>query len=234
VQSMLVHKDGLFFPFHRLLVHAHEYLLRTECEYSGAQPYWDEARDAGSFSSATILDPESGFGGDGKGPDGCLADGPFAKYTLHTGPDYENTVHCLSRAINNTKSQGSAQQNIDACMKLDKYADAWPCMENRPHQGGHQGIGGEMASAVSSPGDPIFYLHHAFLDRVWWQWQEGALPARLSDFAGYTTEYEPVTGWVNATLDDELNMFGIIPNATVRDLMDIRGGRLCYEYVDPY
>jgi tyrosinase len=177
-------------------------------------------------------------------------------------------VHCLSRAINDTKSQGAAQQNIDACMKLNKFADAWPCVENTPHVAGHQGIGGEMAATISSPGgnvaflpsfrplplapffvlrspfpfysrvfsprpDPIFYLHHAFIDRVWWKWQEGALPARLSDFAGYTTEHEPATGWVNATLDDELNMFGIIPNATVRDLMDIRGGRLCYEYVDP-
>ena len=150
-------------------------------------------------------------------------------------------------------------------MKLDKFADAWPCFEDRPHQGGHKGIGGEMSSAISSPGgnvsflpffrpfplllfsvlrftkvffsprpDPIFYLHHTFLDRVWWQWQERALPARLTDFAGYNTQYEPATGWVNATLDDELNMFGIIPNATIRDLMDIRGGRLCYEYVDPY
>ena len=65
-------------------MHAHEYLLRTECGYSGAQPYWDEARDAGSFATATILDPKTGFGGDGKGPNGCLADGPFANYTVCT------------------------------------------------------------------------------------------------------------------------------------------------------
>ena len=81
--------------------------------------------------------------------------------------------------------------------------------------------------------DPLFYLHHTFLDRVWWQWQKRSLPARLRDIAGYTTQNKPPTGWVDATLDDELNMFGIIPNATVRDVMDIRGGRLCYDYVDP-
>jgi tyrosinase len=65
-------------------MYAHEHLLRTECRYSGAQPYWDEARDAGSFSSATIFDPESGFGGDGKGASNCIADGPFARYTVST------------------------------------------------------------------------------------------------------------------------------------------------------
>jgi tyrosinase len=134
-------------------------------------------------------------------------------------------------------------------------------MEGNPHAGGHNGVGGEMRNAISSPGgnvsflpsptatsprplfsgllkdsfshlDPLFYLHHAFLDRVWWQWQQRDLPARLRDIAGYTTQSEPATGWVDATLNDELNMFGIIPNAKVRDVMDIRGGgRLCYDYV---
>jgi tyrosinase len=84
-----------------------------------------------------------------------------------------------------------------------------------------------MLNPISSPGDPLFYLHHTFLDRVWWQWQEKNLPARLTDIAGYTTPNGPV----NATLDDELNMFGVIPNATIRDVMDIRGPLLCFEYV---
>jgi tyrosinase len=51
------------------------------------------------------------------------------------------------------------------------------------------------------------------------------------DIAGYTTQDEPATGWVNATLDDELNMYGIIPNAKIRDVMDIGGDLLCMEYV---
>lgn len=77
----------------------------------------------------------------------------------------------------------------------------------------------------------MFYLHHTFLDRVWWQWQERFLPFRFYDIAGYTTGSEPEGGWVPATLGDELDMKGIIPNERIGDLMDIRGGVLCYEYI---
>jgi len=84
---------------------------------------------------------------------------------------------------------------------------------------------------ISSPGDPLFYLHHTFLDRVWWQWQEKDLGKRLSDIAGYTTGSEPEGGWVLATLEDVLDMKGVIPNQKIRDIMNIKGGVLCYEYV---
>ena len=33
------------------------------------------------------------------------------------------------------------------------------------------------------------------------------------------------------TLKQVLNMFGVIPNATIADVMDIGGALLCYEYV---
>ena len=76
--------------------------------------------------------------------------------------------------------------------------------------------------------------HSTFLDRVWWRWQEQALPERLTDIAGYTANSRAVLGmWVNATLNDEMNMYGIVSNATIRELMDIGSERLCYEYVDP-
>lgn len=38
VQAFDVHKDGLFLPFHRLLMYAHEKLLRDVCGYKGFQP----------------------------------------------------------------------------------------------------------------------------------------------------------------------------------------------------
>ena len=47
-----------------------------------------------------------------------------------------------------------------------------PQLESAPHNPVHNLIGGEMAN-MTSPRDPIFFLHHANIDRLWHAW---ALP----------------------------------------------------------
>ncbi|PVH71340.1 Di-copper centre-containing protein [Cadophora sp. DSE1049] len=212
VQAEVVHGVGAFLPFHRLHMHAHEYLLQTECGYTGTQPYWDEVRDAGNFTSSIVFDVAT-FGGDGAGTTDCVVDGPFANYTLHVGPSHENTAHCLTRNISDRSSS--------------------------PHAGGHGGVGGEMLNPISSPVDPLFYLHHTQLDRIWATWQAMDSPARLTDISGPITqsngfpELQTRDGdpGNETTLAHVLNMYGIIPNQTIADVMDTTGGYLCYEYV---
>lgn len=41
-----------------------------------------------------------------------------------------------------------------------------------------------MSNPISSPGDPIFYLHHTWLDKIWWDWQAQDLPRRLTEIEG--------------------------------------------------
>jgi tyrosinase len=43
-------------------------------------------------------------------------------------------------------------------------------LESGPHDYLHGGVGGDMANPSISPHDPIFYLHHANLDRLWAKW----------------------------------------------------------------
>ena len=35
------------------------------------------------------------------------------------------------------------------------------------HAGGHYPIGSQMADFFASPADPVFWLHHGIIDRVW-------------------------------------------------------------------
>jgi tyrosinase len=44
-------------------------------------------------------------------------------------------------------------------------------LELGAHAAVHIAIGGTMNSS-SSPADPIFFLHHANLDRIWAEWQQ--------------------------------------------------------------
>ncbi|KAI5803624.1 hypothetical protein DFH27DRAFT_525016 [Peziza echinospora] len=249
LQGNVVHLTGYFLPFHRLLLRAHETLLRTECNYTGTQPYWDEARDAGRFTAAAIFSDRLGFGGNGlpsgtpgavtwaigTSPPhsaGCIADGPFAGYVLNIGPGMQNRPHCITRSLSDSASQGVSQGNVDACMGLPTFAQAWPCFERAPHSGGHRGVGGEMYNPYSSPGDPLFYLHHAWLDKLWWQWQLGNLPRRISDVTGRKSLAQPPGEGEMVGLGDWLYMMGVIPDARIGEVMDLRGRRMCVEYDD--
>ncbi len=45
-------------------------------------------------------------------------------------------------------------------------------MERGPgHHGAHRWVGGAMAATVS-PRDPVFYLHHAYIDKLWQEWED--------------------------------------------------------------
>lgn len=108
-----------------------------------------------------------------------------------------------------------------------------------------------MALAKAAPGDPVFFLHHANLDRLWWEWQTRDLPGRLRDMGGRNTpsaEFlaNPAREWAppgpaltaysgdpgdTTTLGHTLWMGGLVPNATVADVMDIQGAFLCFDYV---
>lgn len=228
-------------------MHAHETLLRKECGYHGTQPYWDESPEAGQFKSSSILSPTTGFGGDGSPAAGtvawtlgtihhsagCITDGPFKDYRLHIGPGMDNHEHCISRNISNAASYGASSDNVSYCMNMETFATAWPCIERNPHHGGHRGVGGEMWNPYSSPGDPLFYLHHAWLDKVWWDWQSRNLPARVRDITGRKRMGDHDSSEGIVTLGDTLNMMGVVPNARVGEVMDLKGRRLCVEYETP-
>ncbi|HEX9643164.1 MAG TPA: tyrosinase family protein [Acidimicrobiia bacterium] len=43
---------------------------------------------------------------------------------------------------------------------------------NGPHGSVHVTMGGHMGSVPRAGFDPIFYLHHSNVDRLWWNWQQ--------------------------------------------------------------
>jgi tyrosinase len=139
LQAYATHYVGAFLPFHRAMLYAHEVALRSECNYTDWQPYWEEQLDAGHFMSSAVLHD---FGGPGSGTTDCITSGPFANYTNHLGPGYEYTEHCVNRQINETMSALSAQEQVDICLSKKDWLNAWTCIEDSPHVGGHGGVGG--------------------------------------------------------------------------------------------
>jgi tyrosinase len=46
----------------------------------------------------------------------------------------------------------------------------WESGQTKLHGAGHQFVGGHMGY-IGSPNDPVFFLHHCFVDKVWSDWQ---------------------------------------------------------------
>ena len=106
-----------------------------------------------------------------------------------------------------------------------------------------------MQNPVLSPGDPVFFLHHTNLDRLWWVWQSANLTYRLTDMAGNNTpsdEFNTANSWdapganftqysgdngTVTTLNHVLSMYEMIPNVTIAEIMDIGDDVICAEYV---
>ncbi|KAJ4287542.1 hypothetical protein N0V90_012245 [Kalmusia sp. IMI 367209] len=193
-------------------MHAHESILRTECNYTGTQPYWDEPLDAGNFSHSVVLDSLTGFGGDGTGPNNCIADGPFKDYVNALGPFQQISDHCIDRRLDECSSAMADKKFVNDCMAMKNFTTFWPCLEGGPHGAGHGGIGGQLW-------------------RISWR---SLFPAPPSSGTG-ASSMGPVKrdgdpGEVT-TLGHVLTLFGLVPNVTIADVMDVQGGLLCYEYV---
>ncbi|KAJ4348598.1 uncharacterized protein N0V89_009976 [Didymosphaeria variabile] len=118
-----VHFVGAFLPFHRYLIYAHESILQTECNYTGAQPYWDEPLDAGNFSSSVVLDAVTGFGGNGAGLSNCVNDGPFKDYVNAIGPFQQITDHCIDRRIDDCASAQAASKDFRMVLAMVESVD---------------------------------------------------------------------------------------------------------------
>jgi tyrosinase len=99
------------------------------------------------------------------------------------------------------------------------------------HAAGHYAIGGDGGDFFSSPNDPVFFMHHAMLDQVWWIWQ-ALHPDQANTVAGTLTFYNDPPSR-NATLEDlmEFNYLGL-ETKKIGDVMSTLGKEpLCYIYL---
>lgn len=86
-----------------------------------------------------------------------------------------------------------------------------------------------MAERYASPSDPIFFLHHLFVDHQHASWQEANATARKAVVDGACMDGSPPCA-TPVTVDTVLQMNGLVPDATVGEVLDTQGGVLCYTY----
>lgn len=175
-------------------------------------PYWNWTLDSQQPERSVVFTEEY-FGGNGKFEDPrCIASGPFVNMIVN----YPKP-HCLARSFNNKDKMTPfyPKEIMDALISSARNYDSFrTVIEAGPHGIVHNNIGGDMKEMWSN-NDPIFWIHHSFVDKLWFQFQSAA-SKNSNDYSA--------SGSSKASLDDELVSLGV----KVSDVMDI--SKLCYSY----
>ncbi|KAL1637631.1 hypothetical protein SLS58_009234 [Diplodia intermedia] len=233
-----IHLVAAFLPWHRYFVHLYERALQS-CGYNGSATYWDWAWDSiDPMDRAPMWDAKTGFGGSGSQQNRslCVVDGPFKDFR----PAYlRNNLHphCLARNFNNgTDFPGDMSAPkyspavVDKIQALGNYNTYRLAMEGGPHFSIHRAIGGDMIPATS-PNDPIFFLHHGQIDRLWYQWQQKDPVKRHKEYSGIRTQNQfDGTTPPQANLNDILPMFGLAADLPVSKFLTTQNDVMCYKY----
>ncbi|KAH6561184.1 hypothetical protein BASA60_011553 [Batrachochytrium salamandrivorans] len=224
----LAHTTAVFLPWHRLFMQNYEDALRNVCGYTGFLPYWDWSLDSSDPMSSEVWSDDF-MGGDGDPTTNCIVTGPFAGIkSPYPAP------HCVRRKFLLSNSMFAYTYTPRAIRGLIRefktFGRFHTQLERNPHSGVHFGVGGEMDDATISAGDPVFFLHHANIDRLWAIWQEQD-PNNMNDFSG---PRRPSSPFNHATLEDHVFMLGLSGDLRVKDVMSTTsGGRFCYKYSNP-
>lgn len=185
---------------------------------------------------------------------GCLTSGPFKDSKVNLGPvsatlsipeliPNNGTIYnprCIRRDVNNwVSTRYSSEKNVtDLINDHTTISDFQTTMqgdfasgEYGVHTAGHfTGAGDPGGDIFSSPGDPVFWLHHAQIDRTWWIWQNQDIKNRQNAI-GDTITLNNSPPSRDGTLDDTVNLGVNAVDRKIGTLMSTTAGPFCYIYI---
>jgi len=151
-----VHGCAQFLPFHNIFLYELETNLRR---YNNniTLPYWNWT----IYANDPLKDPVLLWFGDNykERIDNCTTSN--FKWIFKS--------ECLKRTYNNKSGNHLQWPIINRLISTNNYTTMERYLE-QSHAYMHVWIGGSMITHYS-PRDPLFYLHHTFIDKIWYDWQ---------------------------------------------------------------
>jgi len=149
----------LFLPWHRAYLYNFEMAMRDRVP-GVTLPWWDW----------TLRSPrQSGI------PNifGVLKVGnqtnPLVTFRINLPNTSPALVHNTKRHPGNPDDL-PAQSNVDDVLSRTDWNDFTDAIED-VHDAVHGWVSGDMGVVGTAAFDPIFWSHHAMIDRIWWLWQ---------------------------------------------------------------
>ncbi|MFV0128549.1 tyrosinase family protein [Streptomyces sp. HMX112] len=185
----VAHMAPSFLPWHRQYLLEFERSLR-EVDPTVTVPYWDWTRDN---TPAASLWGEDFMGGNGRRGDLRVMTGPFAyatgNWTIRVGVtdrpfltrNFGNPANPIALPTKkelawatNDRVYDSAPWNSTSRTGFRNKLEGWTRASGNGrwlnHNRVHRWVGGLMLGGAAV-NDPVFWLHHAFVDLVWSRWQ---------------------------------------------------------------
>ncbi len=220
------HGTSFFLPWHRGYVAAFEQIVRATIVKLGgpdewALPYWN-------YSSKTIANARClprAFREEKlpSGEDNALfvADrSSKANKGEPVGPETDVSLGALKQPVFEGPGQGGSTGFGGPATGFQHQPGAFGALENRPHNAIHMDVGGQMESPATAALDPIFWLHHSNIDRLWEVWIRQP---------GRTNPARP--GWLTFKFklhNAQAQSFQFAPG----EVLDTKAPPLSYEYDD--
>jgi tyrosinase len=157
----------LFLPWHRAYLMYWDNVVRDQ-NPDAIQPWWDWTADL----SHAIGVPEAFSQEEANGVRNSLFNGPT--------PDMPDDPARLTRRFPGDPGQLPTADQIDALLRLGSFIDFSVQIQDVHDKihgwtGGtnpaNPDEGGDMGTVASAACDPIFWAHHAMIDRLWYIWQ---------------------------------------------------------------
>jgi tyrosinase len=178
------HSSPYFTTWHRWYLHYFEAICRKACGNPDfALPYWNYASNNGSSlqlpDQFTRVSPDRTkpnvlfFDDRGLGFADGQADGP-QNVAMNAGGfmPFSQTQYGPALATREMfPSDDATHQAFDTTSKVYLALGMTGRLECLPHDMVHVNVGGWMKNVPSAAGDPIFYMHHCQIDRLYASWE---------------------------------------------------------------
>ncbi|VDM08296.1 unnamed protein product [Wuchereria bancrofti] len=170
------HSGPAFLPWHREYIKRLEIALRL-IDPDVSLPYWDSTLENGIPESAdTILFSKELMGENDKY--GNIINGFISHWTTPEGKHIIRRPGQEGRPLNEDDIQAVMRHSnvIDVLAYTApqpgcRYPTDWTSLEYS-HANALVWIGGDMFHQITSANDPLFFLHHVFVDSIWEYWRQ--------------------------------------------------------------